>query len=148
MLKAVLYQSEALVHFDDSTLGELTVASSARNREFLITGYLFLNNMRFVQYFEGPPAHVDQLLGNICNDKRHEVRMTLVEESIAERRFPSWNMRLVTADGIMSMEDLLQQHLEFLGTLPPKHRQSASPWQMVDKLSQLQSRLSTTPGCV
>lgn len=146
MLKSVIYHSEALTQFDKSALDELTTLSSIRNREFGITGYLFFTSGLFVQYFEGPPKNTDQLLAKISVDRRHKVSLTLVEESTAKRRFASWSMRLISTSGMLSMENLLQGHLGFLGTLPSPHQDSAIVWRMVDTLSELQSRLSETVG--
>jgi hypothetical protein len=142
MLAGVIYQSSAVVPFGERELDELEQFAATHNAVHGISGYLFFERGKFIQYFEGEQADVDQLLENIRRDTRHEIGLVFFDHDLEERRFPTWQMKHITADQLIPLEHLLAQHLEWLGTLPPRFQSGKPVWRMVDRLSQLQYRMA------
>lgn len=60
-----------------------------------ITGLLLVTDGHFLQVLEGESEAINDLFQRISRDPRHgEVRL-IQYDSVAERRFDSWSMRLV-----------------------------------------------------
>ncbi len=149
-MRGVVYVSEALVYFDKMALESLAAEAAALNFDRGITGYLYFENNRFVQYIEGDDDTIDELMDVISRDKRHHVLHAVVEKDLDERRFPSWHMRQLRSKELreVKLEHLLTDYLVFLdssaqtkaeGSLDPKHPNVV--WGMVNRLSDLRGQL-------
>lgn len=144
-MRGIVYVSKAVVPFDDEGLTELAAQASKRNAELGVTGYLFFEKGRFVQYVEGEAEVVSGLMERIARDERHDVLHQVQADDVDERRFPSWNMRqLVRTDFVeIRLEHLLTDHLLFLQRLPDNdERWSHSVWSMVQRIAGLQARIA------
>ena len=149
-MRGVVYVSEALVYFDKMALESLAAQAAALNFDRGITGYMYFENNRFVQYIEGDEDTIDELMEVISRDKRHRVLHAVVEDDIEERRFPSWHMRQLRSKELreVKLEHLLTDYLVFLDensetkpddNLEPKH--PTLVWGMVNRLSDLRGQL-------
>lgn len=141
-MKGFVYVSEARAAFDATSLRTLETEAAATNRHLGVTGYLYFEKNRFVQYVEGEPGTIDALAGRIEKDPRHQFLKTLQEDGLQTRRFPVWSMRYVTRDALIEMrlEHLLSDHLLFLRKIEsegPAWQKAA--WIMVNGLAQLQN---------
>ena len=87
-MRGVVYVSEALVYFDKMALESLAAEAAALNFDRGITGYLYFEKDRFVQYIEGDDDTVDELMEVIGRDARHRVLHSVVEDDLGERRYP------------------------------------------------------------
>ena len=153
-MRGVVYVSEALVYFDNMALESLAAQAAALNFDRGITGYLYFEKDRFVQYIEGDDDTIEELMEVISRDKRHRVLHTVVEHDLEERRFPSWHMRQLHRKELLDvkLEHLLTDYLVYLDSkvhaeddsmndddLEPKH--PSLVWGMVNRLSDLRGRL-------
>lgn len=143
MLSSIVYVSEALQPFDDRQLMLLEHDSSGRNRERGVTGYLWFDRDRFLQYIEGECGEVDELFGSICRDPRHRVLGSASESPCVTRRFPAWSMRRLRPVDVIEirLEQLLSEHLMLTRqvNLPdPAWEQVA--WRIVAAISSLHGK--------
>jgi hypothetical protein len=142
MLTGIVYLSSALAPFDEKALRELAEHAQRRNRELDVTGYLYFEQRQFIQYIEGPSEPVTALMQRIAADRRHDVRITLEDRDLGVRRFPDWSMRHVTNASMVSLEQILRDHLSLVMSLKPASAlEPSTVWRMVDTLSQNRARL-------
>ena len=145
-MRGVVYVSEALVYFDKMALESLAAEAAALNFDRGITGYLYFEKDRFVQYIEGDDDTVDELMEVIGRDTRHRVLHSVVEDDLGERRFPSWHMRQLRRKELMEvkLEHLLTEYLVYLDTRDKERSESrcrSLVWGMVNRLSDLRGTL-------
>lgn len=146
-MRGVVYVSEALVYFDKMALESLAAEAAALNFDRGITGYLYFEKDRFVQYIEGDEDTIDELMQVITRDKRHRVLHSIVEDGLEERRFPSWHMRQLRRKELceVKLEHLLTDYLVFLDSRQKERSESRCQslvWGMVNRLSDLRGTLS------
>ena len=91
-MKAILYLSKATVPFDRKDLKELEEKSAANNQSLGLSGYLYFDGGKFLQYLEGEEEQLMPLYEKIQQDTRHSFLCQTVED-IYERRFPEWSMK-------------------------------------------------------
>ena len=91
-MKAVLYLSKANQEFDKESLKALELQSAENNRKLGLSGYLYFDGSKFLQYLEGEEENLMPLLKKIRQDSRHEF-LCETEEEIPAKRFPEWNMK-------------------------------------------------------
>jgi hypothetical protein len=94
MLRSILYMSDSMVGIasGNTQIEEMVRLSRIWNSSVGITGALVFTERHFVQFFEGPPAWVDDLLGKLHNDKRHS-RIRVIEDAGADvRQFEDWSL--------------------------------------------------------
>ncbi|NNC33612.1 MAG: BLUF domain-containing protein [Croceitalea sp.] len=92
-LKCVLYVSKAKMVFSQTDLDRLAEVSTKNNEELDITGYLFYEKNYFLQYMEGPPKSINNMIHKIALDDRHELICIIEDEDLQIRRFPNWGMK-------------------------------------------------------
>jgi hypothetical protein len=142
-MHGIVYVSRALVPFGPEELDALASRAAERNAELGVTGYLFFEKDRFIQYIEGEGDAVRGLMTRIEQDPRHEVLNQLFGE-VAERRFPAWSMQRLQQHDLaeIRLERPLSDYLLF--TAPAAHRTenwSDTVWRMVQTLSKFRNRL-------
>jgi hypothetical protein len=93
-LVSLLYQSRATVDFDHALLDSLVTGARARNHERDVTGALYFETGRFMQWLEGPAPTVSRLFGKIGQDRRHTDVEVLSFGHTTRRVFADWNLRL------------------------------------------------------
>ncbi len=148
-LTGLVYLSRANMEFDEARLKELENHAAQRNAGLGVTGYLFFFDGKFVQYIEGLPSVVADLMTRIRRDDRHAVIYEL-NDSIDRRRFPAWDMRLIRRKSFMSFEHLLTDHLSFANSLPDQntaldHEFAKSvTWRMIESMSALHTALEAS----
>ena len=79
----------------NETLADITENGAVNNRKLNITGLLILTGDEFLQVLEGPTKAVNQLYLQIAKDKRHRDVQLISYETINQRFFQTWNMRLI-----------------------------------------------------
>lgn len=148
-MRGIVYVSRAAATFDDSALTELAAQASERNAELGVTGYLYFERDRFVQYIEGNTEQVTDLMSRIEKDSRHEVLHQIRTDDVEKRRFPSWGMKKLVRSNLVEirLEHLLTDHLLFLHTLPGKKDDwGQCVWRMVERIAEFQTRLGRAPA--
>jgi hypothetical protein len=91
-MKSVTYISTAKEIFDNDALDTLLGQCRVFNAENEITGCLVYNGINFLQLIEGPAESVDSCMQRILADDRHNGVVTVRNETIEVREFPSWTM--------------------------------------------------------
>lgn len=91
-LESFLYLSKSKYRLSSEEFQALLVNFNSNNKLFRITGFLYYNNLDFIQYFEGSSRTVNQLKQNIQLDPRHSVKIWLNDREKRSRRFPDWSM--------------------------------------------------------
>lgn len=139
-MEAIVYASHAKEPFDRDSLVALVQKSAAANASYGVTGFLYYQDQRFLQYIEGERSAVEELLTRIKSDSRHDVDAVL-RRSITDRQFPGWDMQRyvmsnfsVEYDGL-TLEKLLSdyfQHAANRGTPPKTER----VWRLIDAISE------------
>jgi hypothetical protein len=95
-LRSLTYVSRATAPLSDLAFTQLGLDAARLNALDGITGLLVYNGYRFCQTVEGAPAAVDDLLDRLHRDPRHDQLQMVTDEAVAERRFRSWDMHLLT----------------------------------------------------
>lgn len=141
-LACLLYLSKATHSFTADELQDLEARASDANALLGITGYLFCDQGKFVQYIEGTPDKVDLLFNRVAGDPRHTVLLDLRASGLRTRRFPVWHMRRLTRRHMLGLEEVLAEHLTWVTQGPASLSvKDDLTWQMVDKISMLQNQL-------
>jgi len=121
-LHIIAYISTARNDTIETDIIDIVETAQEMNPKFNITGVLFYNQGLFMQVIEGEKAHLDQLMGNIKKDHRHEDVRILLDEATAARGFPAWNMDCfnLSSDEHLDQDKLLQLSREFQENLVPR----------------------------
>ncbi len=91
-MKAILYLSTANAEFDNESLKALEVNAAENNKKLGLSGFLYFDGSKFLQYLEGEEENLMPLLDTIRKDPRHTF-LCETEEVISEKRFPDWSMK-------------------------------------------------------
>lgn len=91
-MKAILYLSKATTDFSKEDLKALEAKSATNNAACDLSGYLYYDGAKFLQYLEGEEEQLMPLLKIIRDDPRHAF-LCETEEDIEEKRFPEWSMK-------------------------------------------------------
>lgn len=92
MLVRLLYVSRALDPDASAATDSILAVAREHNMANGITGILCYGGGIYLQAIEGGRNQVNNLYGQIVNDKRHTDVVLLNYEEIAERRFGGWTM--------------------------------------------------------
>lgn len=91
-LIGLIYVSSATRLMTDSEINDLLDHARRSNETHGITGILVYWEGNFIQYVEGEPAKLDQLMVNLSGDRRHSGIIVIDRMPIAMRAFPEWSM--------------------------------------------------------
>lgn len=99
------------------------VATAQRNNAAKgLTGFLYYNGRNFLQMLEGPEAALRSTIATLARDPRHAGMLKLVDEPVARRSCPDWQMRrLRLTDGSARRRETLAEELP--EDLPPVVRE-------------------------
>lgn len=89
---SLVYVSSAVAEFSKDDLVALLHQSRANNERLGITGLLLYKDGNFIQMLEGPEEAVRSLFRTVSADPRHDGVIRLLEQQVAEQRFPDWSM--------------------------------------------------------
>lgn len=78
----------------ESDIFKIVESAQKRNKPLGITGLLLYIDGGFIQLLEGEEDRVKKLYEKISKDNRHEQLKVILQGTIPERDFPSWNMGL------------------------------------------------------
>ncbi len=145
-MRGIVYVSEAQMYFDNMSLESLAADAAARNFELGVTGYLYFEKDRFVQYIEGDEAVVSALMESIRGDVRHRILHEVVEDGIEERRFPTWHMRYLSRMELeaVKLEQVLTDYLLYMDNMSESAPVDSTNWETV--VWGMVNRLSTDRG--
>jgi len=86
------YISTAAPGLSDDDIRRIVEQSRRYNPQQRITGHLQCCGGHFFQVLEGPAAALDDLLGRLRRDPRHEDLRLLFREDVNGREFANWSM--------------------------------------------------------
>ncbi|MEM7486779.1 MAG: BLUF domain-containing protein [Bacteroidota bacterium] len=140
-MKCVLYISKALKSFTNEELELLSTTSTGNNQKRDITGYLYYENQRFLQYMEGEEHIINQMVDKIAHDERHELLALIEKQDLVHRRFPEWGMKNI-ADLMFSnsaIETTIIQTMSIFGEnhLNISERTQKELFNLMDDLSSV-----------
>lgn len=106
-LSRVLYESVAAGQSPARDTFDIIEESARNNALRRVTGFLMNDGDRYLQYLEGPPIVIEDLMGIIAEDPRHHSLNVLARESGSDRLFADWSMKsLISFDGPPAIEEL------------------------------------------
>ncbi|HEY9191749.1 MAG TPA: BLUF domain-containing protein [Methyloversatilis sp.] len=91
-LQAVVYVSTASRLMAVPQLESLQIESGDLNLESGVTGVLLYSDGVFMQHFEGTAAAMQATYERIRGSRRHKGIVELLNERVARRSFPDWQM--------------------------------------------------------
>jgi len=117
-ISRIVYFSENAIEPSqrDQQITELQKVAVRRNRRSHVTGALVYDDRWFAQALEGEIQFVEEILGGIMRDPRHD-NVTIISKSVApERMFKKWSMGF--AERTLKNEPLFGLHW-FSAARPP-----------------------------
>lgn len=135
-LQSLLYISHSKIAPQEAARCVEAIVDTAmkHNPPLGLTGALLFTGTHFAQVLEGIPAAIDELMGRVVQDSRHD-RLLIVERApIAQRRFDKWSMAYFGPSRFVSRHVTRLLH----DPLPQEHRRAAQ-W-----LTELMREFSAT----
>lgn len=130
----VVYSSTASGRLDLSDLENIEKISRQNNAANGITGLLYFDGRKFVQFLESQDLiALEQLLDKIGDDDRHHSLKTITLKASVRRLFPNWSMSVLAKDVVVEAS-FLNALDELLFTA-----ESCDPFRKVDRI-QLATR--------
>lgn len=96
-LEEVVYASRAVGPQSAPALRRIVDTARMLNRRRDLTGVLAFSGSHFLQVLEGRASRLDELLGSLRRDSRHEALVILSRGQVPRRRFGQWAMTLVSS---------------------------------------------------
>ena len=145
--RGVVYISEAKTKFSYSQLKSLEEEAENNNSKHGITGFLYYDHGRFLQYLEGREKELMELLRKIRLDTRHNILYTRVSIPLASVRFPGWNMQFLDPAALVTvnLKSVLIDYLSYAQTnieLLYREESDEKVWNMIDKIAQAKAALN------
>lgn len=94
-LKSLTYISRARLDLSGDDLAAIHQRARHLNALDGITGLLVFDGTRFLQIVEGAEDAIDDLMGRLRGDPRHNAIEVRDERVVDARSFPDWSMELV-----------------------------------------------------
>lgn len=88
----LLYRSRTGLTARSPACTEMLHQARGRNRALGLTGYLHLEDGRFYQWLEGPPAAMGEVGRAVLADPRHDAVEVMWRGVQLGRHFPDWRM--------------------------------------------------------
>ena len=98
-LKSLTYTSMARLDLTEDDVADIHRTAAQINALEGITGLLVFNGTHFLQIVEGAPQAIDDLLGRLRRDPRHQALEVRDERMIDGRFFGDWSMELGRVKG-------------------------------------------------
>jgi len=97
-LRAIGYVSQAAQPWHRASVDDMVERAATFNRMGGVTGVLFFDGARYLQYIEGPEDGVEVVYSRIQSSPLHSDMMELARGTIGRRLMPYWSMRWLLAD--------------------------------------------------
>lgn len=97
-LRAIGYVSQATQPWDRSSVEAMVSAAAAFNLQAGVTGVLFFDGIRYLQYIEGPEDGLEIAYSRVRASGLHSDVMELARGHVGRRLMPYWSMRWLLAD--------------------------------------------------
>lgn len=130
--KQIVYTSLAALDISEEQLASIHASARDLNGLDGITGLLVFNGTHFLQWIEGPPAAIDDLLQRLRRDVRHSGLEIREDRMTGERLFGDWAMKLVRV-----RSPFTQAREDVLAALP-----SAMPDTVRERIAGMADKIS------
>lgn len=97
-LRAIGYISEATLPWERTAFESMVEKAAAFNVQAGVTGVLFFDGLRYLQYLEGPEDGLSVAYQRIQTSEEHSGVTELARGAVARRLLPYWSMRSLLAD--------------------------------------------------
>lgn len=97
-LRAIGYVSQATQPWGRKAVEAMVAGAAAFNLQAGVTGVLFFDGIRYLQYLEGPDDGLEIAYSRIRASSLHFDVMELARGNIGRRLMPYWSMRWLLAD--------------------------------------------------
>lgn len=97
-LRAIGYVSQATQPWGRETVEDMVAGAGAFNLQAGVTGVLFFDGLRYLQYIEGPDDGLEIAYSRIRASPLHSDLMELARGPVGRRMMPYWSMRWLLAD--------------------------------------------------
>lgn len=97
-IRAVAYVSEAVQPWSREGIDAMVERAASFNVQAGVTGVLFFDGVRFLQYFEGPEDGTSAVYHRIQGSSYHHGLIELSRGPVGRRVLPYWSMRWLLAD--------------------------------------------------
>lgn len=98
LITTLSYISTARAGLADSDFQAILNEANQRNDTLGLTGLLAFNGLNFMQILEGSRLGVNQCIGLIEADRRHDGMIIFDRREISRRQFPDWKMAGIVVD--------------------------------------------------
>jgi hypothetical protein len=99
-MSMIAYRSLAASPPTDTDLQELLRVAQSRNRAAGLTGVLVHDRGAYFQWLEGPADSLRRVWASILRDPRHRQITVLREESVSDRVFQGWDLRIAVGPSV------------------------------------------------
>lgn len=132
-VKCVTYTSLAVLDLSEEQLRSIHEAALTLNGLDGISGLLLFNGTHFLQWIEGAPDAIDELIERLRRDPRHSGLEIRDERMSDERFFGGWSMKLVRvrSNFLLAQDDV---GIQLPAGLPDAIRTRIM--QMVERISE------------
>lgn len=131
----VIYASES--NLDAGTMlrevRDIHARSVENNGVAGVTGALLFSDMYFLQALEGEEAAVRATVARILGDDRHRKVAIIAEDTVSDRRFGPWTMKLVLRD---TATDAVFRRFGFASVFSPDRLSAESALGLLAGLAQ------------
>lgn len=106
-MRRLVYRSRSNGDVDAADVAAITQTAQRLNPGRAVTGFLISYDDRFLQFIEGPPMSIENLMDDLAEDNRHSDIEVLYDRSGEDRWFSDWAMKpMVSFGGTPAIEEL------------------------------------------
>jgi len=95
MVQSYVYLSKSKFHYSSEDVERFYLKFSKKNKAHKISGFLIFDRLMFLQYIEGPKHHIENLMGKIREDDRHQVIQELSRRK-SQKIFEEWSVKYLS----------------------------------------------------
>lgn len=93
-LHQLVYTSKAKPQISFKEITEINTQAKLNNKGKNLTGVLLYQDGCFIQLLEGDKTQIHETYKKISKDRRHNSVKIIVDQPVAKRHFPNWDMTL------------------------------------------------------
>ncbi len=144
-LSCAIYISKENISFSNESIIDLVDIARKANQIHQITGFIYYRQQYFLQYIEGHPDEVKQLLKQLEEDSRHTIINYFIDDQLEQRRFVEWRMGRLDNDKLIQIkfEDVILDYLYWIKKYTKANHSAndfKNTWSMVDKLASFRNK--------
>ena len=142
-LQGLVFASEALATLNQERVRQLAECAAQRHAELGVTGHAYFHDGRLIEYIEGSPEAIDQIIAALESDQSFTLRHIVRSETLPARRFETWELDACADDELMDLrlEHVLEALLQnFASSLFGPEPTQAAIWRLVDAIARRQAK--------